>query len=209
MARRCGCSLCDEKRSPFDGRWLAHLSSRRAGSKPALDLTYRKVTYILSSMENNFSSNDSAASDGSPRDASALLSDLAADRAALADRLVAPGWLYPALGLMTALYVASPFVEPDVVRRSIAGFAIAGIIALVLGYQRMTGVRVSRAGGPARLTLWILLVATLLLLSVSLGLASFGLNWWIALTGAASFGLTVSLGRMFDRQYREHVRRGR
>jgi hypothetical protein len=147
--------------------------------------------------------------DSDPGNAAALLNELAADRALLAGRLAAPGWLYPAFGALTALYVASPAIGPASASRPVVGFAMASTIILVWAYQRTSGVKVSRAGTPARLTLGILLGATLLLLSTSLGLASFGLYWWIALPAAASFVLTVTLGRLFDRQYREKVRRGR
>jgi hypothetical protein len=160
-------------------------------------------------MESNQHFHEPGTPDRGPSDAAALLNDLAADRALLAGRLAAPGWLYPAFGALTALYVASPAIEPDSISRPVVGLAMASTIALAWAFQRISGVRVSRAGASARLTLGVLLCAILMLLSTSFGLASFGLYWWIALPVAVSFGLTVILGRLFDRQYREKVRRGR
>ncbi len=159
-------------------------------------------------METNSRSPDATADSSRPGNASGLLDELATDRAVLADRLAAPAWLYPAFGVLTAIYVASPLFGPGPGRRAIAGIAIAATFLLVWGYRRLSGVRVLRAGAPARLTLVLLFLATLLLLSVSLGLASFGLTWWIVLPALASFGLTVALGRLFDRQYRQKVRSG-
>lgn len=144
-----------------------------------------------------------------PDGASGLLNDLAVDRAVLADRLTAPWWLYPAFGVIAAVYVASPLIETDLLRRIITGIAIASTIVLVASFQRITGVKVARAGAPARLTLILLLLAVLLLLSTSFGLASFGLYGWIVIPAAASFGLTVVLGKLFDSQVRDKVRRGR
>lgn len=144
-----------------------------------------------------------------PRAAAQLLDALAADRSQLAARLAAPAWLYPLFGVLTALYVAAPALAPGTARSLVTSSAIAATLALVWGYPRLSGVRVARAGASALLTLGLLLGATLLLLSVSLGLASLGLRWWALLPAAASFALTVLLGRLFDRRYRERVRRGR
>lgn len=160
-------------------------------------------------MESEQDPRESDVPESSPSYAAALLNELAADRASLAGRLAAPGWLYLAFGVITALYVASPLIAPDSVRRAVVGLAIASTIVLVWGYQRISGVRVSRAGAPAQLTLAALVGAALLLLSTSLALASLGLHWWIAVPTAVGLGLTVILGRAFDRQYRETVRRGR
>lgn len=162
---------------------------------------------MLSNMESDNSLYETARPGDTPRDAAKLLDDLASDRASLVAHLAAPGWLYPLLGLTTAIYVATPFLEANIVRRTVAGLAMAAAFLLVWTYQRRTGIRVSRTGSSARLTLAVLLFATLLLLSVSFGLASFGLDWWIILPALASFVLTVFLGRQFDRQYREHMRR--
>lgn len=138
--------------------------------------------------------------------AAGVLTDLASDRQALARHLAAPKWLYLAFGVLTAVYVASPMVGPDLARRAVAGATIAAACLLVWAYQRLVGVRVSRVGTSARLTLVILLGATLLLLSASYGLRSLGLSAWVIATAAMSFALTTTLGRRFDGQYREDLR---
>lgn len=163
----------------------------------------RKATGRLSDTEN-----DLRPSDGAPRRAAALLDELAADRTRLAQRLAAPAWLYPAFGALTALYVAAPALEPGAASDLVTTLAVAATLLLVWAYPRLSGVRVSRTGASARLTLGLLLGATLLLLSTSLGLVALGLRWWTPLPAVASFALTVQLGRAFDRRYREHVRRG-
>lgn len=119
-----------------------------------------------------------------------------------------PAWLYPAFGALTALYVAAPALEPGAASDLVTTLAVAATLLLVWAYPRLSGVRVSRTGASARLTLGLLLGATLLLLSTSLGLVALGLRWWTPLPAVASFALTVQLGRAFDRRYREHVRRG-
>lgn len=172
------------------------------------DLPDWKVTDRLALMENDFSPHGRDMPESPPQNASELLNHLAADRTALADRLGAPGWLYPAISILTTLYVASPIIESELIRRPIVGLAIGSTIALVMGYQRISGVRVTSAGTSARITLGLLLFATLVLLSTSFGLASFGLHWWIAIPAAISFALTLKLGQLFDHQYREKIRRG-
>ncbi len=159
-------------------------------------------------MENNIQANN-AGSGGDPVDATRMLDDLAADRAKLVERMKAPGWLYPAAGLLAAIYIASPAIEADVVRRVVAGVALGGIAFLVWGFQRATGVKVSRAGLPAQWTLVLHVLAVLLLLVVSFVLESLDLTWWIVLASAAGFLLTVVLGKRFHSQYRNNVRRGR
>lgn len=166
-----------------------------------------KVTDRLSDMENHLPRETDASPHG-PDHAARILGDLAADRATLAGRMAAPAWLYPAFGALAAAYVASPAITSTTASRVVVGLAMASTILLVAAYQRLSGVRASRVGAPARLTLVMNVVALLVLLSVSLGLASFDLRWWIALPSAASLALTVILGRVFDRQYREAVRLG-
>ena len=160
-------------------------------------------------MESNLQSKETPARDDTPTDASRLLNDLAGDRASLAERMAAPGWLYPAAGLLAAIYIATPLIEADAVRRIAAGATIGSIAFLVWAFQIATGVKVSRAGAAAQLTLGVLVMAILVLLSTSFALASLGLNWWILLPSAAGFVLTIFLGKRFHSQYRDRVRHGR
>lgn len=138
-----------------------------------------------------------------------LLHDLDADRAALAGRVAAPRWLYPAFGVIAALYVASPAIEPDTTRSVVLWLAIAFSLVFSFGYQRISGVRMSRVGIRGGMILGVLGGATFALLSISFGLASFDLQWWITVPTAAELGLMVILGRWFDRVQREELRHGR
>lgn len=158
-------------------------------------------------------SNQHPSGDGGPRrsdgEARTLLDALDADRAALAGRVAAPRWLYPAFGVVAMLYVASPAIVSEASRRAVVGLAIASGILLLATYQRISGVKMSRVGAPGTAVLGGLTFAVLVLLSTSFGLAAGDARWWIALPAAVSFGLVVMLGRRFDRLYRERVRHGR
>lgn len=150
---------------------------------------------------------------GGPRpsddEAQKLLHDLVADRTVLAGRVAAPWWLYPAFGAVTALYVASPAIEPEGSRRVVAGLVIASGLLLHVACRRISGVKLSRVGAPGAVILGVLMCAVLVLLSTSFGLAAADVRWWIAIPAAVSFALVVILGRQFDRQYRQRLRRGR
>lgn len=146
---------------------------------------------------------------GRSGDVQNLLRDLDADRASLAGRMAAPWWLYPAFGVIIALYVASPAIESEATRRVVVQLAMASSVVLLFVYHRISGVRVSRVGVRGAVRLGVLVCAILALLSTSFGLASFDAQWWIAIPAAVSFGLVVILGRWFDRLYRDELRRGR
>lgn len=135
--------------------------------------------------------------------------DLDADRATLAGRMAAARWLYPAFGVITALYVAAPAIEPEANRHVVAGIAIASAVLLPSAYQRISGVKVSRVGVRGTVILGVLMCATLVLLSTSFGLVAADAQWWIVIPVAVGFGLVVILGRRFDRLYRAELRRGR
>lgn len=162
-----------------------------------------------SSMESHEHRSGLTTPKGSSNDVQNLLRDFDADRVALARRMAAPWWLYPAFGVITALYVASPAIESDANRRVVVQLAMVSTIFLLFGYQRLSGVRVSRVGLRGAVILGVLVCATLALLSISFGLASFDMQWWIAIPAAVSFGLVVILGRRFDFLYRDELRRGR
>lgn len=156
-------------------------------------------------MESNLHDISPPAAEGSQQ----LLNDLAADRTQLARHIEAPRWLYPVAGLLAAIFIASASIDGDMTRRVVAGLALASIFLLVWGFQRATGVKLSRAGRPAQLILFTHVLALLLLLSVSFGLASLDLHWWIILPALIGFALTVALGKRFHRQYSDEVRHGR
>jgi hypothetical protein len=123
------------------------------------------------------------------------LRDLDSDRATLAQRLAAPAWLYPLVALITAGFVATPAIRSDAARNAVVGILLVASIGLLLAYQRLSGVRIGRTGISGSGLLAGLLVATLLLLSVSYGLVSLVSAWWVLAPAAASFVLVLAGGR--------------
>jgi hypothetical protein len=155
--------------------------------------------------------NDSATGPaGRPSSAQAqqLLHDLDSDRAALAERLTAPGWLYPLFALITAGYVATPALRSSEPRNAVVGILIVGTIVALLTYPRLSGVRVGRIGVRGGALLAGLLLVTLLLLSTSYGLVASLSPWWVLAPAAVCFVVVLTGGRWFDRLYREDLGRG-
>lgn len=138
-----------------------------------------------------------------------LLHDLESDRAALAERLAAPGWLYPLFALITAGYVATPALRSSEPRNVVVGILIVGTIVLLLAYRRLSGVRIGRIGARGGVLLGGLLVVTLLLLSTSYGLVASLSAWWVLAPAAVCFVVVLIGGRWFDRLYREDLGHGR
>lgn len=156
--------------------------------------------------------NDSAAGPvvrPSSTQAQQLLRDLDSDRAALAARLAAPGWLYPLFALIIAGYVATPALRSSEPRNAVVGILIVGTIVLLLAYHRLSGVRVGRIGLRGGALLGGLLVVTLLLLSTSYGLVASLSLWWVLAPAAVCFVVVLIGGRRFDRVYREDLGHGR
>lgn len=138
-----------------------------------------------------------------------LLRDLDSDRAALAERLAAPGWLYPLFALIVAGYVATPALRSSEPRNAVVGILIVGTLVVLLAYQRLSGVRVGRIGVRGGALLGGLLVVTLLLLSTSYGLVASLSPWWVLAPAAGCFVVVLIGGRCFDRLYREDLGRDR
>ncbi|GAA1121676.1 hypothetical protein [Citricoccus alkalitolerans] len=158
-------------------------------------------------MENDFDSGPAVRP--SSTQAQQLLRDLESDRAALAERLTAPGWLYPLFALIVAGYVATPALRSSEPRNAVVGILIAGTIVLLLAYHRLSGVRVRRIGVRGGALLAGLLVMTLLLLSTSYGLVASLSAWWVLAPAAVCFVVVLIGGRWFDRLYREDLGHGR
>ncbi|GAA4283730.1 hypothetical protein GCM10022261_12610 [Brevibacterium daeguense] len=138
-----------------------------------------------------------------------LLRELEFDRAALAGRLAAPGWLYPLFALIVAGYVATPALRSSEPRNAVVGILIVGTIVLLFAYQRLSGVRIGRIGVRGGALLGGLLVVTLVLLSTSYGLVASLSAWWVLAPAAVCFVVVLIGGRRFDRLYREDLGRGR
>lgn len=138
-----------------------------------------------------------------------VLHDLDADRASLAERVAAPGWLYPLCALFIAGFVATPVLRSDVPRSAVVGVLVAATAVLLRSYQRLSGVRVRRTGARGGLLIAGMLVATLVLLSVSFGLAASLSAWWVLAPAAMTFVVVLLGSRRFDCLYREKLTRGR
>ncbi|OZC94913.1 hypothetical protein CH275_28625 [Rhodococcus sp. 06-235-1A] len=141
----------------------------------------------------------------SPADAHELLGALHADRVALADRLVAPSWLYPAFAASTALYVGTPALPDGKVSAALAALPVVVAITLTLLYPRISGVRPAAVGSTGWGVLVGLLVSVLGLLSVSYGVVASLSAWWVLLPQAMCFVIVLFGGRLFDGEYRRHL----
>jgi hypothetical protein len=156
-------------------------------------------------VENNFSANDPTA----PRVAAELLDELQADRQRLARHAEAPRWLAPGFGLLAGLYVAAPALPGE--PRSGGFVTMAIIIGVLLVYlsSRATGVRFSRFGLAGWAAFSGAVVGGLIFFSVSLGLVSLGLHWWVIVPAAATFALVLWLTRAMLASMRRNLNRDR
>lgn len=136
------------------------------------------------------------------------LRDLQEDRASLAEHLRPPGWLYPIIAVLTAVFVATPALPPGSPRNTASGVLIVATVGVLTVQQRLSGARVGRVGLEGAALLVGLLAGVLLLLSVSFGLSASVNRWWVFAPAAACFLLVLTAGRWFDRLYRERLRRG-
>ncbi len=153
------------------------------------------------------------ASDRPPRSShdSALraLDDLRADRARLAGRLRPPRWLAAGFGLVAAAFIATPAVPEGAWRNTALFTVLVAWVALSFAAHHTTGIKLSRVGPRASLVTAAGLVATLLLLSVSYGLAAGALHGWIAGCALVGFLLVTYLVGRFLAAVRGHLSHGR
>lgn len=142
-----------------------------------------------------------------PRSAAALLADVDSDRSALIQRMNTPRWVAPAVGAIAAVCVASPAAGENQSGNS-ALLIIVGILVVYL-YHRATGVKLGSIGWTAWLIYAATLVTSLILLSVSLGLVSFDLYWWVIAPTAAAFGAGTLGAHAFMRSAFGRIRNDR
>ncbi|PQZ93693.1 hypothetical protein CQ018_08525 [Arthrobacter sp. MYb227] len=152
-------------------------------------------------MENNLP----AEHPGPRNDAALLLGSLNADRADLAKRLREPKWFAPGLGAIAAIFISSPAWAESFNR----GFVLTSLVTLsifiVLGYQRVTGVKLLGFRFREGALFAVAIVATLFLYSVSLGLAASGFRWWIMAPVIVGFLAATSLARLVASSMRGRV----
>lgn len=137
-----------------------------------------------------------------------LLAELEADRNTLATRATTPWWIPAGFGLVGAAYVSIPSF-PQGTQSFVLIAAVVASVALIGGYRRATGIRASGVGGKAGWLAALTVLGLFVLISVSYGLASFGLQWWIAAPATVAFALTGSLAVLFTTSARERMRRVR
>lgn len=138
----------------------------------------------------------------------AYLSTIEADRAALDQRARQPAWLAPALGAVTATWVATG----DIARSGGTSpwfllFVVA--MALVLVATRSTGVKLKSIGTRGWVAYVALVAVGLLLYSAGLALFSLDLDWWVAVPAMLMFGATVATVRVVDASARRSLHHDR
>ncbi len=137
-----------------------------------------------------------------------LLEDLRVDRRAMATQLSGPRWLAPGFGVVAAAYVATAAILSDPWRDAVFVAAVAASLVMLSAYRRTTGIKLSRIGVRAVFILLCAMGVTLLLLSVSFGLAASGLTWWITASTLITFIAVTWLTKRFIAAASERVNRG-
>lgn len=140
---------------------------------------------------------------------SEILDELQADRDRLAQRFRAPKWLAPGFGLVAAVYVSTPALPGQRTSDFILIAAVVVGILLVGNTYRATGIKMSRFGLPEWVAFAASVLGSLVLFSVSLGLAASGLYWWIAAPVCVAFVMVFALTRVILSSMRERLRHAR
>lgn len=127
------------------------------------------------------------------------LGALSADRERLVGSTRTPWGLLAALGLACAWFVAeaalsNPGSDYEASQTWWLPILAAGLAGFLI--RRETGIRFRRMGARATWLSVGILVAVLVLFSVSLGLVSFDLHWAVTLTALAAFIVAVWLGSL-------------
>lgn len=135
------------------------------------------------------------------------LNELDADRATLAERVRTPWWLAVGFGLIAATYIVTPAFDGRSAGVTISALVLS--IALIAAYQRTIGMKLGKLGGRAWLALIAGVVVLLGLYSISLGLASLELRWWIAAPTLVAFVIGVLVTVFFTTTARQRVRDAR
>jgi hypothetical protein len=136
-------------------------------------------------------------------DAAAQLAALRADRAALADRVVAPWWYDVLLGLLLFGFLSSYAFDSHWVTFPALFVFLAGLGALVSAYKRITGVWVTI--DARNMALWTALV--LVVLVPAFVLADGFDQHWVMVPAGAVLGVAVILfGRYWGRAYAAELR---
>lgn len=141
-----------------------------------------------------------------PAEARRALADLAADRAALAARVVTPWWYHPTLGGVVAL-IACTQALPSPASLVLLPVALFGLPALVVLYRRRYGVWVSEPAGPRSRNIYRALVVVLVLVLAAVLVVRFTdvAYGWALLPAAVGFVAAVVLGPWYDDAQRREL----
>ncbi len=137
-----------------------------------------------------------------------LIEDLHSDRQRMAARLSAPRWVAPGFGLVAAAYVTTAAMPSDTWRDGVFVAAVAASLVMLSVYRSTTGIKLSRLGARAVVILLCAVGVTLLMLSVSYGLAAGGLTWWITASTLITFVAVTWFAKMFTAAASKHVSHG-
>jgi len=136
------------------------------------------------------------------------LAAIAVDRRRLGRLASAPPWYYPAVGLGTAVVVASPAFGSPVAMAIACALAATGLAVLPSLFARRTGLSISRPAGAGGVVFLVALaLIVLLLLMASVVLVVLDSRPWVALTAAAGFLVQYPGGLLYDRIYRAELSR--
>ena len=134
--------------------------------------------------------------------AAAQLAALAADRAALADRVVQPWWHDVASGVLLFGFIASGAADSGWVQGVATVAFFAGLTGLAWTYRRRTGVWVYPDGKA-----WLAWVPVVLVVMVpAFVLEDRGHDWALVAAGAVLGVALALLGRWWSRQWVAELR---
>ncbi|KAA0919140.1 hypothetical protein [Dietzia sp. ANT_WB102] len=165
-------------------------------------------------MENNGSPPRPTSPDPAPYDPTAALADVDSARRAVADRLISPWWYHPTLAvILAAIMLTAALNLPNIVRVPVAVAGAVGIVLLIAGYQRTTGLWVDmRNLGPISRRWWFAYAAVVLVvLVISLWPTATdqALPLWLAiLLAVVAIIAQIVLGRRVDDAMRAEIRAG-
>ena len=138
--------------------------------------------------------------------AAAQLAALQADRAALADRVVAPWWYDVVLGLLLFGFLSSYAFDSHWVSAVAIVVFLVGLGVLVSAYKRITGIWVNVTWGA--MAAWTAIVLPVLIAGFVLS-DGYGQHWAMVVAGAV-LGLAATLfSRHWGRALADELRDGR
>jgi len=136
-------------------------------------------------------------------DAAAQLAALQADRAALADRVVAPWWYDVSLGVLLFGFLASYAFDSLWVTFPAVVLFLGALGALVAAYRRITGIWVNITWGA--MAIWLAIVLPVLVAAFVLA-EGYGHHWVMVPAGAVLGIAVIVMGRWWGRAYAAELR---